>query len=423
MKKIVIIGAGASGLFSAINMSNEKYEITILEANDKPGKKILATGNGRCNITNSLMTKNEFYCKNFNFVDNVLNKFNYKDTLSSFENIGINTKDKDGYIYPNSMQASTVLNALLSICSIKGIKIVSNTVVTSITKDNSGKFYISATTDSEHIIYEADKLLIACGSKASVKYDYSKNIYDYLSEEGHTINRLMPALCSVYASFNKKQKYIKDFFKNTQGVRTDISCDLYYKDNLINSSQGELQITDYGFSGIVIFQISGHISRLIRDKKENDIILCVDFIPNMNESNVLSLFKSQMYYEKKSLQDLFNGIINNKLAHELLMLYSNKIDNNVKPFNKKTDDNKLIEIIRFMKKCYFNIETTNSYKFAQVCTGGIDVDDITNELESVHVKNLYFSGECIDVDGICGGYNLQWAWSTGYVAGRSMTND
>lgn len=421
MKRIVIIGAGASGLFSAINMSNENYEITILEANDKPGKKILTTGNGRCNITNTLMTKNEFYCKDKCFVEDILNKFSYEDTLKTFKNIGINTKDKDGYIYPNSMQASTVLNALLSICSIKGIKIISNTVVDSITKDKTGKFYISATTNSENKIYEADKLLIACGSKASVKEDYTRNIYAYISKAGHIINRQMPALCSIYAKFDNK--HIKEFFKNTQGVRSDISCSLYSKDKLINSSSGELQITDYGFSGIVIFQISGDVSRLIRDKYENDIVICIDFIPNMNEDDILTLFKSQMYYEKKSLQDLFNGIINNKLVHELLMLYSNIVDKNVKPFNKKVDDDKLLKIIRFMKKCYFNVEKTNSYKFAQVCTGGVDITDINDNLESIHVKNMYFSGECIDVDGVCGGYNLQWAWSTGYVAGRSMTND
>ena len=143
----------------------------------------------------------------------------------------------------------------------------------------------------------------------------------------------------------------------------------------------------------------------------------------MNEDDILDLFRTQMFYEKKSLQDLFSGIINNKLAHELLMLYSNTVDSDIKPFNKNIANERLLDIIRFIKNCYFNIENTNSYKFAQVCTGGIDVSEIKENLESVHIKNLFFSGECIDVDGICGGYNLQWAWSSGYVAGRSMTND
>lgn len=421
-ENIVIIGAGASGLFAAIKASEKNYDITVLEANEKAGKKILMTGNGRCNLTNMIMSSKFYYTKDLNFVENVINKFNQKDTIREFNKFGVAIKDKNNYIYPNSMQASTVLSALLSICNLRGIKIETDNFVNEIKQCEDGSFIINArdTKANSDLQYKASKLLIACGTKACVKEDYLSGINDFIKATSHRMYRQLPALCSIYA---KKDKTLKPFFKNTSGVRSEINCSLYFDNNYITESGGELQITDYGFSGIVIFQISRFISRVNNDFPNANKVLYIDFLPSYDTARLLEIFKSELYYEKKSLQDLFDGIINSKLSHELLMLYSAKVDGNIKPFNKNIPLEKLQEIIEFLKNTPFIIDKTNSANFSQVCTGGVCTNDIYENMESKLVKNLYFSGECIDVDGMCGGYNLQWAWSTGYIAGRSMTND
>lgn len=420
--KIIIIGAGASGLYAAIKASEKNYDITVLEVNEKPGKKILMTGNGRCNLTNMLMSSDFYNANDKEFVDFVLGEHNNTEVIKTFKNFGVGVKNKNNYIYPVSMQAGTVLSALISICNLRGIKIKTRSLVNKIRIDKNNEFIVEAydINEAKNVCYKSEKLLIASGTKAGLKDDYSNGINKFLKDFGHNVYPYLPALCSLYI---QKDKTIKNFLKNTKGVRCEIKCTLHFNNDVIRTSEGELQITDYGFSGIVIFQLSGLISRINKDSSDTNKMLCIDFLPSYTTIEILELFTSQIYYENKSLNDLFSGILNNKLAHELLLLYSARIDENVKPFNKCISLSKLEKIIKFIKNVPFSIEKTNDITFSQVCTGGIGIENITKNLESKLVKGLYFSGECIDVDGICGGYNLQWAWSTGYIAGRSMTND
>lgn len=426
-KDIYILGGGASGMFAAINAAlsakenNIKINISIIEANDKPGKKILATGNGRCNITNIDMSEDKYHCKDVRFINKVLKKYSCAETMNTFNKLGLLLTEKNGYIYPASMQSSSVTDVLISYCNLLNVKVLNNMIVKEITYDRFSKmFHISAysNSDSNEIhTYIGDKVLISCGTKAGIKTDYSDNIIKSVIRLGHSIDRYLPALCSIYAD-----KAYKEFFKNANGVRSEVSASLSVNKEVLESYSGELQITDYGLSGIVIFQLSSKISRALSEKSSTEVI--IDFLPLYNLHELYDIVSKQLYFDKKSLLDILSGLLNKKLALNLISLYSKLKDDSIKPYSKSMSETSLKNIFDFIKKVHFPIINTNDYLHSQVCSGGVNVKEINSDtMESKLINRLYFSGECINADGICGGYNLQFAWSTGYIAGRSMADD
>lgn len=417
--KIIIIGGGASGLFAAIMAADKGREVMILDAGEKAGKKLLVTGNGRCNLSNTETWKDKYYCSDSQFLALIFSQFSNTDIQTAFNRLGVAIKEKNGYLYPNSMQASTVSSALISACQILGVKIVSNCTVRHMKVLKAGGFQIDC---AEGQTYSADKVLLAFGSRAGLKEDTPSYLIKSLKEIGHNIIPPAPALCSVYVKM--QDKIYHDFFKHANGVRSEINADLIINGTSVKQSRGELQITEYGLSGIVIFQFSRLISRKLLEDKQSKIYIMIDFLPDFTANEIFLLFKNQQYYDKKSLLDLCAGLLNQKLAQELLHLYSKQVNKEVKPFMKQLQEQVLFNIIDFMKHTPFMVDKTNDFLHAQVCSGGVDISEINPEtLESKLVKNLYFCGECMDVDGVCGGYNLQWAWSTGYIAGRSLSND
>lgn len=418
-KDVIIIGGGASGLFAAIMAADRGCKVTILDANEKAGKKILVTGNGRCNLSNTDKLNDKYYCEDIRFIDAVFDRFSNCDVQTAFNRLGVAIKDKNGYLYPNSMQASTVTAALISACQILGVKILNTCIVSDIQIQKDGRFKIYST---ESQTYLADKVLMAFGSRAGLKTDNTAYLLNSLKMLGHNIIPPAPALCSVYV--NMLTPSYRSFFKNASGVRSEINAELIMDGNFVRDYGGELQITEYGLSGIVIFQLSRIVGRAMLQNKQSEIYINIDFLPEYTTQEVLSMLKNQQYYDKKSLLDLCSGLLNQKLAMELIHLFSEQMNPDIKPYMKRLSDDVLRNIIDFMKHIPFKIDKTNDFAKAQVCSGGVDITGINPEtLESKLVKNLYFSGECIDVDGICGGYNLQWAWSTGYIAGRSLSND
>lgn len=426
-KNIYILGGGASGMFAAINAAllakenNINVNIAIMEANGRPGKKILSTGNGRCNITNINISVDNYHCKNVSFISNILEKYSNTDVINTFEQLGLLLSDRNGYVYPCSMQAASVTDTLVSCCNLLCVNFITDTVVSDISYDNtSKKFKISAVSvsnpDSIHN-YTGDKVLISCGTKAGIRTDYSGNIIKSVIRLGHSINEYLPALCSVYTD-----KVYKEFFKNTNGVRSEVNASLSVDNKISDIYSGELQITDYGLSGIVIFQLSSSISKALKEMSVPEVI--IDFLPLHSLNELYNIISRQLFYEKKSLLDILSGILNKKLASGLISLYSVLTGNDIKPYNKSLSEKTLNGILEFIKNVHFKVIKTNDFLHAQICCGGVNVDEIDyNTMESKLIKGLYFSGECIDTDGICGGYNLQFAWSTGYIAGRNMIYD
>lgn len=418
-KDVIIIGGGASGLFAAITAAGRGCNVTVLDANEKAGKKLLVTGNGRCNLSNTDKLNDKYYCEDIRFIDAVFERFSNRDVENAFNRLGVAIKNKGGYLYPNSMQASTVSAALISACQILGVKIINTCIVCDIQVQKDGRFKICTT---ENQTYMADKVLMAFGSRAGLKTDNTAYLLKSLKMLGHNIIPPAPALCGVCV--NMQTPSYRSFFKNAGGVRSEIQAELVMDGKPVKEYGGELQITEYGLSGIVIFQLSRIIGRAALRNKRSEIYINIDFLPEYTTDEVLSMLKNQQYYDKKSLLDLCSGLLNQKLAMELLHLFAEQKNPDIKPYMKRLTDDVLRNIIDFMKHIPFKADKTNDFVKAQVCSGGVDITGINSEtLESKSVKNLYFSGECIDVDGICGGYNLQWAWSTGYIAGRSLSND
>ncbi len=414
---ICVVGGGAAGMAAAIWAASENTNVYILEAEEITGKKILATGNGRCNLANAVLSSDKYNCEDKSFVECVLDDFDEKDTVDFFNRMGIAVKNKNDYFYPESMQASNVRESMTGILRLKGVNIFTNCKAEEIKVMENGDFNIfcSDMKSEKKVMYTADKVIVALGSKAGIHNYYYENFRNSIVNLKIGFREYLPALCGI------KVGRTDTFFKNVSGVRTEIEAYSIIEGISSESIRGELQLTEYGLSGIVIFQLSSKISRALFQKKKCKVV--VDFLPDYNENTLAEFLTRQEFYEKKSILDLFSGVLNKKLVTELIKMYSENVNKDIKAFTKGCSKMDLEDIIHYIKNVSFEIKGTKDYINAQVCSGGFDVSEIDREtMESKVIKNLYFAGECIDVDGQCGGYNLQWAWATGYLAGKSASS-
>jgi predicted Rossmann fold flavoprotein len=300
---IVIIGGGASGLVAAITASkNKNNKVTLIEKNQTLGKKILATGNGKCNYYNSDQNLSHYNSTNTNLIKEIITKENTKEIEEFFSKLGIIPKIKNGYYYPFSNQATTIRNALVNELNKSNIKILDNEKVTSIKKENN-KFIIKTENNS----IKADKVIISTGSKASPKTGSDGMGYDFLKEFNHTIIKPLPALVQLKANAS----YLKEW----SGIRTDIKASLYINDEFIKSEEGEIQLTNYGISGICIFNLSRFVSRSLNENKKVKINL--NFIPMIDniEETLSNLNKSN-----KTIKNLLDGILNSKLVDIIIKM-------------------------------------------------------------------------------------------------------
>lgn len=407
MEKIVIIGGGASGLVTAIKSKCKTNQVIVLEKNDSCGKKILATGNGRCNYYNDNQDINCYYSTHKEYLNKIITKENLSKVTNFFDELGIIPKIKNGYYYPLSNQASSIRNILVSKALQLGVKVITNFNVTTVEKKND-KFIVF----SSHQKIEADKIIIATGSFASIKNIEEVVGYKILKDFNHKIEKVLPSLIQLKGEGN--------YFKNWNGVRSDVILKLYEDDSFLKEEQGEIQLTDYGISGICTFNISGYVSRgLASNKKE---IVQIDFLPSIgnNKQELLDfLEKRSSTISYTNLLDFFEGILNQKLIQTILKV--SKI-NSQKKYQDLTNDEKLV-LVSNIKEFKLKIIGTNDFSKAQTCTGGVSLEEINlNTMESKLIKNLYIVGELVDIDGICGGYNLTFAWLSGILAGSDISD-
>ncbi len=404
-KNIVIIGGGAAGLMAAIsaaiNKNSDSINITILEHNDRVGKKILQTGNGRCNFTNTFLTPACYHAAADSFAMKAIDLFDERKTIDFFEHeLGILSYIKDGYVYPRSEQASAVLDALRIKCEHLNINIITNCRIKSICKK---EHFIIKTSIKD---FNADKLIIATGSRAVPITGSDGSGYELLRSLGVIINKPLPALCALYCDN-------KAFFKAVSGVRVKAKLSIYSKEGLLASDKGELQLTDYGISGIPAFQVSRYASRALDANKK--IYAIINFASDI--ADIYKLIKNRI----NKLGDITSaelgiGFINKKLWMALLKMANIKPDIKANKLGD-ADIKKLSDILETLK---LNIISTAGYDKAQVCTGGAKTSEIDYKTMSLKKDpDLYLAGEIIDIDGKCGGYNLQWAWTSGYIAGSS----
>lgn len=410
---VIVVGGGASGLVAAIEAARAGRKVTILEHKDKIGKKILATGNGKCNYTNLLQDSSCYRGEDPSFAWKVFEIFGVNETITFFKELGIYPKVKNGYLYPNSEQASSVLDVLrLELKHLK-VEVICDEHVTSISfmKDNnvkSNKQDNKFTIKTKNITYEAHKVILATGGMASSELGSDGSGYLLAKQLGHTMVPPVPALVQLKSN--------EPYFKSLAGIRVQSLIKLYVDEEESVESQGELQLTNYGVSGIPIFEISRYATRALEKKKK--IHLMLDFLPNLESEDLYQLLEERISAgSHKNVEELFIGLLNKKLS--IVIIKEAKIDLNKQSLKlEKKEINQLVHKIKSFK---VTIQEANSFANAQVSAGGIHTNEINcDTMESKIVKGLYIIGELLDIDGTCGGYNLQWAWSSGHLAGINI---
>ena len=383
-KNILIVGAGPAGLMAACTAASRGCRVTILDQNDKSGRKLLATGNGRCNYTNRNLLTELYHGEQAGFPDEALQLFNNSDVIRYFEELGILPDEKDGWIYPRSHQASSILNALLRECAENGVRLRTGTPVREVRKTDH-TFHVITESGWE---YPCDSVILACGSCASSVQGSTGSGYEIAAMLGHKVIPPLPALVPLKC----KERLRWD------GVRTYGTVSLYIDGSFSAVEAGELQLTDYGISGIPVFQISGTAVRAVKNGKKVTALL--DFLPDLSTAQLHSyIAKMKERYPAASEKDLLSGILPEKLCQAVW------------------DPKKGLDLLK-----EFPVIITGSLNEtrAQVCQGGVDTSCVNpRTMESLLVSGLFFAGELLDVDGPCGGYNLQWAWSSGRLAGNS----
>jgi len=395
----IVIGGGASGMMAAITAAKNGLNTGIIEHSDRVGKKILQTGNGKCNITNISLQKDCYLNEDKDFVMDIIDLFNVSDTINFFKSLGIYPKNKNGYIYPNSEQASSVLDVLRFELEHQKVSINTDIDIINIGKKDDS-FKINTTKGQ----FSCKKLIIATGSNAAPKSGSDGSGYKLAKALGHTIIKPLPALVQLKSDL--------PLCKMMSGVRSEGTVQLLVDEKIVASDTGEIQYTDYGISGIPVFQISRFAVRAVDSNLKTEVV--IDMLPLIEESDLVDMLKSRIADDGyKTLEQFLNGLLNKKLVAAVLKRANLNLNDIAE--NKV---NLLEKIVSIIKAFVVPINGFNSFENAQVCSGGVTTSEINSEtMESKLVSDLYFAGEVVDVDGICGGYNLQWAWSSGYISG------
>lgn len=387
--KIIIIGSGASGLAAGISLLRCGYDVTILERNNISGKKLLLTGAGRCNFFNSDQNIVHYHSSDKDILAKIITSDNIHLVEDFITSLGIAPKVKDGYYYPFANQAYNMKELLERTYLDLGGKIKYNYLVEKIEKKNS-LFLINDTIS-------CDKLILATGSKA-YKMTGSDGIgYQLAKKFNHHIVKVLPSLTSLIT----REK------TNLKGVRVDAKVTLYEDGVKVREELGQVQFTDYGLSGICIFNLSYYaVKGLNKNKKE---VITIDLMPFMDKVN----------FKNKKVYDLLLGFLPNKMIDYILKT----LDISKDVYYEDLSNDKKQELTKILKEMEFNITSYKEFDFSQVCSGGVSLREINPlTMESIFVKNLYIIGELLDVNGDCGGYNLTFAFLTGILTSRGDSN-
>lgn len=400
-RKIAVIGGGAAGMMAAVQAARTGALVTIYERNDRIGKKILSTGNGKCNFSNEKMDPSFYHGSGRKLIPDIYETFGVAETKCFFQDLGMRIKDVNGYLYPASGQASTVLDLLRYELERLSVEIHTKQQVTGIQPSGDG---MAVKTNHSSGIYHA--VILTCGGAAAPATGSDGAGWKLARQLGHSVLPVVPALTALRCR--------EDYYKQVAGVRCDAKITLYVEDSKICEERGELQLTDYGISGIPVFQISRHAAYALEEHKHTTV--AISFLPDYEESAYEQFWQQRLERQSEQTMEIFlTGIVNKKINQLLLRLAG------IRPTEKANAISwKAWKKLQRLYRCLeVEVTGTNSFAQAQVSAGGIDCAEVTDNLASRIVPGLYFAGEILDVDGICGGYNLQWAFSSGTIAGRA----
>lgn len=403
-KRVIVIGGGAAGMMASIIAKRNGANVILLERNDRVGKKILATGNGRCNYTNIHVDVSNYHGKNSKFVYSPLSQMNVEMTINFFERLGITPAiEEGGKVFPLSFQASSVLDVLRLEMEDLGVKVITNAFVTDIIKKKE-KFII---TLKDKRNFTGDKVILCPGGKAAPFTGSDGNGYNLVKKLGHSIVDVFPGLVQL--------KLDKGYLNQIAGVKVIGTAGIYSNGKMIRQDRGDILFTNYGISGPPILQLSRKALELLNKGKKP--ILKVTIIDTKSKEEIVDYLKMRFtYMQKRSIETSLIGLVNKRLIPIILKEVNIDRKKQVAEISNEEID-KLANILVDWK---FKITGSQSYRDAQVTAGGISTEEIDGTtMESKLVKGLYFAGEIIDIDGDCGGFNLQWAWSSAYVAGKN----
>lgn len=402
---LIIIGGGAAGLIAAITAKDMGMDVAILEGTDRIGKKILTTGNGRCNITNINTSPSMYHSNSHSFYEPTLKAFGYIDTESFFNRLGLPLVSlEEGKLFPMSLQASSVLDIFRLALEEKSIPTYLNTKVKEIVSSKKG-FTIYTSSDQ---IFESKKIILSTGGVSAPKTGSDGSGYSIAKQLGHKIITPLPALVQLKLSYKN--------LKALSGIKFQGTAEVLADGSLLRKEVGEILFTDYGISGPPILQLSRTAAYALKTK--NRVTIKIDLMNLFSKEALIDFFENHWAtFSYRSVHDSLIGILNKKLIP--ILLKEAGLVSIHKPCSDLEWEEKR-DILKLLKEWEFEIIATNPFSDAQVTAGGVDTYDINPEtLESKLLPNLFFAGEIIDVDGDCGGFNLQWAWSSGYVAAKN----
>lgn len=401
MCDVVIIGGGASGIVSSIFAKKKNNKVVVLERNDKVLKKLLMTGNGRCNYMNESYSTKNYHSEDIDIVDKIISSDNIEMVKSFFEELGVVPKIKNGYYYPYSNQALSIKNMLEEKAISSGVEIRYNSLVTDVCKEGD-KFVILCNDEK----ITCDKLVISTGGRAYPKTGSDGIGYKFLSNFNLDMVEVVPALVQLESDF----KYLKDW----DGVRSDVRLELFEDDKYIDFEEGEVQLTNYGISGICTFNLSHYVTRGIKNHKYTMSINFVPFIETLITPWMDNYAKKN---SDKNISKLLEGFLNTKLI-DIILKVSN-IDKN--SYYSDLDNSEKLVLCKNLRGLKINITGSKGFDSSQICSGGLKLTEIdSNTFECNKIKGLYVIGELLDMNGNCGGYNLTTCFISGIISGRSI---
>lgn len=402
MKKIIVVGGGASGMMAAIHAAGPQTQVLLLEKNDRVGKKLLMTGNGKCNLGNRKLSTACYYSTRPEFVEEVLKRYDTKSTIAFFESAGLKIRERNGGLYPYSEQASAVLDVLRMELERRGVAVQCDTRICKCRKDEKGGYQLEA-QDGTH--YYGDAVIMACGGPAALKKD-GKDGYIMARKLGLPVSELVPGLVQLRTA--------EPLQKAMAGVRCQAVVSLLVNGRCEAREQGELQLTDYGVSGIPVFQLSRIAAFALA--KQQEVKVRIDFVPEYTQEELfVYLCRQRKLRLAQTAENLQTGILNKKLN----LVFLNKCGIKGSVPNKEIREESLRKLVVLYKAYEMKVTAVNPFEQAQVCAGGIDLSVFNEHMEVKGKPGLYFTGELLDADGICGGYNLHWAFATGTIAGKA----
>jgi len=402
---LIIIGGGAAGLAAAVFVTGEKphSKVLVLEKNPRVGKKLMATGNGTCNLTNITATASDYHGAPV-LAEKALKALTIPQTMDFFTTIGVDCVTReDGKVYPASQQAGAVLDALRLTAEAQGVTILCEQKVTAL-KQNKGGW----TVKTEGETYAAPYVLVAVGGAAAPALGGSAEGYRLLTDLGCQKTPLFPSIVQLRTA--------TDFVRAVKGIRVDAALRLSLNGKTVAKNIGEVLFTDYGLSGPAVMQISRPVGDWERQKK-GELVAHLDLLPDWDEKKLVDRIRQRRLLAGRTMEDLLTGLTNKRVGQTILRVAG------VLPLTRETGtltDDEAARVAATLKDWRLTVTGTQGFGGAQVTAGGIDAAEVSDTFALKRLSGVYAVGEVLDVDGDCGGYNLQFAWSSAYVAAMDI---